>query len=90
MTDKNIAPWPLWVRVFAKPGSRRLSVRTVALAFSLIAIIALLICSVEATSDSLLGRAAFFVGAALAPIAALLAVGTFLAMRWVDRHGGWQ
>jgi hypothetical protein len=86
----NIVPRPLWVRVFAKPGSRRQSVRAEAFMFCLMAPLALLICAMEATSDSVLGRTAFFVGVVLVPVTVLLAVGAFCALRWVDRNGAWE
>jgi hypothetical protein len=89
MADNNIAPRPLWVRFFARPGSRRPAVRSGAVAFCLLALIALLVCLQGAASESVLGRTAFAIGAALAPVAALLAVGAFLALRWVDRNGTW-
>jgi hypothetical protein len=89
MADNNSHHRPLWVRFFARPGSRRSAVRAGALSSCLLVIIALLICSVEATSESVLGRTAFVLGAVLATIAALLAIGAFLALRWVDRNGRW-
>jgi hypothetical protein len=90
MTDNNPTFRPWWVRLFARPGSRRQSVRAGALACALLAVIALLICSVEAQSETVLGRTAFIVGAVLAPITALLALGAFLALRWGDRNGAWK
>jgi hypothetical protein len=90
MAENDLGRRPWWVRLFARPGSRRPAVRAGALAFGLLAVLALLVCSIEATRDSLLARIAFGVGAVLAPGAALLAAGAFLAVRWVDHNGKWS
>jgi hypothetical protein len=90
MADNRFAPRPWRVRLFARPGSRRSSVRAGALSGCLLLFTALLICALSVTSESVLGRASFVIGVALAPLAAFLAVGGFLALRWVDRNGGWR
>ncbi len=89
MSDNGMTPRPRWVRFFAGARSRRPAVRSGALAFCLLALLSVLICTQGAASDSVLGRTAFVIGAVLAPATALLAVGAFLALRWVDRNGTW-
>jgi uncharacterized membrane protein len=90
MADSPIAPRPWWVNFFVKPGSRRSAVRTSAFSICLLVLIALLLCSEGLMSESVLGRIAFVIGAVMVPFGAVLAIGVFLSLRWLDRNGGWQ
>ena len=46
--------------------------------------------ALSAGSETILGRISLVIGAVMAPVMVFLALGGFLAVRWVDRNGGWK
>ena len=51
MPDQNLTPRPWWVRLFARPGSKRSAVRAGAISGCLLVGVALLICAVGGERD---------------------------------------
>jgi hypothetical protein len=80
-------PW--WVKFAARRGTKRHNALVQVNVLALVAVIGLLLAAVETGSTSLLGRIGLPLDLLLGCLAAAAAVWSWLAIRWVDRHGGW-
>jgi hypothetical protein len=81
---------PLWVRFAARERTIRRTALAQVTTFSLLAAIGFLIAAFESGSTSFLGALAVPFGLTAAGLCAGAALWSWLAVRWVDRHGTWE
>jgi hypothetical protein len=83
----GVRPW--WVKFAARRGTKRHNALVQVNVLCLVAVIGFLLAAVESGSTSLLGRVGLPLDLLVGGLSATAAVWSWLAIRWVDRHGGW-
>jgi hypothetical protein len=81
---------PAWVRLMVREGAKRQSALIVVYCLAFLAALNLALAGMESGSTSLLGDVALPLCLGGAVLCGAAALWSWLAMRWVDRHGHWE
>jgi hypothetical protein len=87
---KAVGPLPAWVLLAVRAGTPRQTAIMQATLLFLVAVMSLGGAASMFGSDSTFGRISFFIQLPTGCITIVLALWTWLGVRWVDKKGQWQ